>query len=560
MKRLIGCALAVLAIGLWARPADAARSYTIGQTPAAPTSFPMGTNGTLTYRITNTNNGGNTGERIYEMRFRLRGTGTTFASSTAAPAGWTRTAYSTTSVTFRATSWANAIAVGAFRDFAINFTFRSTTADVNETLRDIRARYTTSTTGPPFGRVGTVTTNNPGSWTLKSLVITSFQITDLSGTPITSLVAGSSFRLVMAVTNRSTATQTAIVSSPLSPTQVASFAGTPPTPPWLASTAYSPNPLTLAPGASGTITFTYNTSTTGYGTVYYTAYARNNTNSATSALATSPTLAIGLFVAGVVTSPSCLYNGGNVTVTMTLTNRYNYDLINVTPTLTPSAGAPITLSSGPTALSGTTATANGGTLQFQWVFLVSGALPGQTFWFDGSATGTGTGGNPSRTTPTATSAPPVTAAGFVITVIPDRTNVSSTNEEITWSFTNQGCFPVDSVAIGLPASGGWIWSGDAYSLAAINAATSVETWGVSGTDPVVFTAPVATDQLYLTGSGEYRLTFSATPGTPGPVTFNVTITDSSGASQTVATTVTLDTFNTNSLNDAGGLMWQEQVR
>lgn len=556
MRRwVISGILTLVLLGLLESRAEAVRNFVGTQTPAPNAPVTMGTTGTLTYQIANANTGGNTGERIYEVRFRLWGGQSTFSSTTAAPAGWTRTAYSTTSVTFRATSWANAIATGNSFNFPIVFTFRSTTVDTNEMLRSIRARFTTSAGGPPFTQLGSDTDNNQGGWTLKSLAA-SFQITDVGGTPITSLVAGNSYRLVMTVTNRSTSSKTSIVSVPNSPTQNASF--TPPaSPPTWASTVYNPNPLTLASGASGTITFTYNTSPTAYGTVWYSAYARNNTGNATSALATSPTLYVGLFTATVTVSPSaCLYSGQSFTVQMLLTNRYAFDITGVTPTMTVSlVGAPLTLTSGPSPASGTV-TGGGGTLTVTWVYQVTATANGESFTFDGSATGTG-GGQP-RTT--SASSPSTKAGGYLIGAI--QTNASSTNEEISWTFLNNGCAATNSVSIDIPA--GWTWGGgseDSYSLVDTGVGTSVENiWTVAGSDPVVFTAPSAADRQYVGGRGEYHLTFSATPTGSGPSVFTVTITDANGNASAVSTTVTVNAFNFNSLNDASGLIWREEVR
>ncbi len=556
MRRwLIPGIIIVLTLSVWGGPAEAARSYTITQTPAMPALVTMGSTGTLTYRITNTNSGGNAGERIYQVRFRLPGTGTTFSGTTAAPAGWTRTAYSTTSVTFRAASWGNAIVTGAFLDFPIVFVFRSTTVDTNETLRDIRAYNTTTTTGPPFTNLGSVTTNNPGSWTLKSLEVTSVQITDLTGTPITLLTAGTSFRLVMTVRNRSTATQTSIVSNPNPPTAVKTGTVTQ----TLTSTVYSPSPLTLAAGASGTITFTYSTLATDTGTIYFTAPVRNNTGTATSATATSPTLTVGIFkfTASITVSSSCRYSGQSFTVTMTLTNTYVENIINVTPTLSVSlAGAPLTLTSGPSpAAPNGPVPASGGTFAFTWVYAVTAAANGEAFTFDGTATGTGAISGTPRTTP-ASSSPSTKAGGYLVAVT--STNASSTNDEISWTFQNNGCAATNSVAIPIPA--GWTWSGDTYSLVDSGVGTSVETWTVSGSNPVVFTAPVVADQQYVGGQGEYRLTFSTTPTATGPNAFTLTITDANGYAAAVPTSVTVNPFNTGGLNDVGTTIWQEQYR
>ncbi|MFZ5876406.1 MAG: hypothetical protein ACOYXU_08360 [Nitrospirota bacterium] len=551
----------VLTLAFWSGLAEAARNFTAAQTPAPNAPVTMGTTGTLTYRITNANTGGNTGERIYEVRFRVGGGGrrggggatSTFSSSTAAPAGWTRTSYSTTSVTFRANSWAAAIVTGSYLDFPIIFTFRQTTADTNELLRDIRARYTNSTGGPPFTDLGSDTDSNQGGWTLKALAIT-LQITDTGGAPITSLIAGSSYRVVMTVTNSSTATLTSIVSVPNPPTQTASFTGAAPS---YSSTVYSPNPLTLAAGATGTITFTYTTSPTAYGTVFYTAYARNNSGTATSATAVSPTLYVGLFIATVTVSPSsCLYSGQTFTVQMLLTNNFGYNITGVTPTMTvPLAGTALSLTSGPTPATGTV-TGGGGTLPVTWTYQVTATANGETFTFDGAATGTG-GGGP-RTT--SRSSPSTKAGGYSIAV--NQTNAASTNDEISWGFQNNGCAATNSVSVNIPA--GWSWAGgseDSYSLVETGVGTSVEnTWTVSGSGPVTFTAPTATDRQYVGGQGDYNLAFSSTPTTAGPSVFTVTITDAAGYASAVPTTVTVNPFNFNNLNDSNGLIWQEQVR
>jgi hypothetical protein len=553
MRRwLIASVLAVLALGSWTGRAEAARNFVGTQIPAPDAPVTMGTTGTLTYRIANASTGGNASERIYEVRFRMRGGRSTFSSTTAAPAGWTRTAFGTTSMTFRATSWADAIAAGAFLDFPVIFNFRSTNVDTNEDLRDIRARFTRSTGGPPFNNVGTDTDSNQGGWTLKSLEAM-FQFTDLTGTPITSLVAGDSYRLVMTVTNRSTSTQSSIVSVPNPPTQNASFSGGPP--PSHASTVYSPSPLTLAPGASGTITFTYTTAPNAYGTVYYTAYTRNNNGRATSALATSSTLSVGLFTATINLLPaSCLYSGQSFTVEMMLTNNYAFAITGVVPTMTVSlGGAPLILTSGPTYSSNTIP--GGGTLQVTWDYQVTTAANGETFTFDGTAAGTG-GGQPRAAS---ASSLPAKAGGYAITAT--QTNASSTNEEIGWTFINNGCAATDSVAIDFPL--GWAWDGgseDSYSFVRVGGGAWVENqWTVAGSGPVTFSASVLADQQAVGENGNYRLTFSSTPSAPG-TGITVTITDATGYPSTIPSTVTINPYNFGSLNDADTDIWQEDFR
>jgi hypothetical protein len=558
-KKALFVGLMGFLIILWQTSAEAARSFTVTQTnPAPPAPVTMGTTVSFTFRITNTNTGGNSGERIYEVRFRLPGTGNTFSSTTAAPVGWTRTAYSTTSVTFRASSWNNSIATAGngpttFMDFTLVLVLRTTSADTTETLRDARSSYTTTTTGPPFTRLSRVTVSNPGSWALKSLEITSFQFTDLSGNPVTSVVSGTSFRLVMTVRNRSTVTQSSIVSNPPSPTPVKNGAGgtTGTVNESLTSTVYSPNPLTLASGASGTITFTYSTNSNDDGTIYFTANARNNSNNATSATATSPTLDVSRFSAGITISPACAYNGQNITVTMLLTNGFPYNIINVTPTLN-TAGAPVSYVSGPSPSSPNGPVPADGTFTFTWTYQISGGTIGQTFNFTGSATGTGqTGGNPTRTTSTSTSNT-ARRGGYniTLTLTPDQVDASSTNQELLFSVENQGCANVNSVSIAIPS--GWTTAGDNYSL--IEQAGSnpplEDTWTVSsvpGTNPVVFTASGGQLPLDLASpkSGDFAIVFSTTPATNTVDTFNVTITDANGTPLTKSGgSVTVNSFNT----------------
>lgn len=555
-RTLIASIFMVLVLGLWIESSDAANNFVAAQTPAPNAPVSMGTTGTLTYRITNSNTGGDAGERIHEVRFRMSGGRSTFSSAVAAPPGWTRTSYSTTSVTFRANSWANCIVTGSFLDFPIVFNFRQTTADTNELLRDIRARSTGTTGGPPFRNAGSDTDSNQGGWTLKALAI-AMQITDTGGTPITSLVAGDSYRLVMTVTNRSTTIQSSIVSVNNPPAQTASFTGAAPTnvPP----AVNSPNPLTLASGASGTVTFSYNTSATAYGTVYYTAYARNSSGSATSPIVVSPTLFVGLFTATVTVSPSsCLYSGQSFTVQMQLTNRYGFDITGVTPTMSVSlVGAPLTVTSGPSPATGTV-TGSGGTLTVTWIYQVTAAANGESFTFDGSASGTGGG----QTRSTSASSLTTKAGGYSIGL--NQTNASSTNEEIAWVFDNNGCAATNWVEVNYPAS--WTWGGgseDRYSLVETGVGTSVEnTWTVStptGTS-VRFTAPAVADRLYIGGEGDFRLTFSSTPASTGS-SITVTVTDANGTSVVVPTgAVTVNSFNAGGLNDASGLIWQEQFR
>lgn len=555
MKFKWGLALALgILLGMEARPAEAARSYTISQTnPASGSDVLMGSTVPITFRITNTANGGNAGERIYEMRFRIS-SGSTFASTTAAPAGWTRTAYSTTSVTFQATSWANAIASGASMDFTLTIVMRRTSADVSETLRDARARFTTTTSGPPFSRLASITVNNPGSWRLKSLQAV-FRITDLSGNLITSIKAGDSFRVIITVTNWSSSSQSSIVVGNSGNRPVANITPTvtlnSPTP------TYSPNPLTLAAGATGTITFTYTTQTSDSGTVYFTAFVRNSGNTATSTTVQSITLSVTRFSASLSIDQLCLYNLQNLQVTMTLTNGFtNNIVVSAAPTLTPSAGAPVVANPGLTTSLPVTVPA-GGTATVRWTYQVNGGNVGDQFWFTGSASGTEqTAGNPTRSTLPSNSLN-ATRAGFTTTISPSTTNASSTNQELSWSFTNQGCNKVNEVRLSIP--NGWSWGGDAYSLVQ-NGVVFLESWTFAQSgNAVIFTAP-AGGEMIIGGSGDFRLVFTETPAAPETSTFDRTIFDIDGDSALLNMSYTVNAFNTGGLNQAGTTTYREDFR
>src|SRR5260221_1173421 len=225
LRRILVSFALTLVLGMGSLPAQAARSFNAAQTSPtpAPGQFDMATTQSVTMSITNSNTGGNVSERIYEVRFRLTTactapcTLTTFSSSTAAPAGWTRTAFSTSSITFQATSWNNAIATVASGGptTSVAFTFLTTTGtftlDTSQTFQDIRSRWTTTTAGPPFSRAGETTCSSVGtcgrlgSWEAMALSIISFQTTELSNNPVSAIAAGTGFKLVMTVKNISTA-------------------------------------------------------------------------------------------------------------------------------------------------------------------------------------------------------------------------------------------------------------------------------------------------------------------------------------------------------------------
>jgi len=546
------CGLLVLAAfaGL-GTSAQAARLFTYTQAPAIGTQFDMGSTQSLTFQVTNAATGGQAGERIHEVRFRIPA-GSQFSAATAAPAGWTRTAFSTTSVTFRASSWANAIAVGSSRAFTLVMTMRSTTANVNDRLRDIRASFTNTTTGPPFTVRGTATINTPGGWTLMSLAITSFQITDLLGTPVSAITAGSGFRLVMTVRNNSSTAKNNVVANPNPPTPVKTGTVTQ----GLTGTAGSP--LNLPVGASGSITFTYSTLATDIGTISFTADARNGAT-VTSRTTTSSLLAVGRFSASITASPSCQYVGANVTVNMALNVGYPYSILNVTPTLTPLAGAPVTLVAGPAPAAPIASVApSPPATNVTWTFQVNAAGTTTPFNFSGSATGTGnTTGSPTHTTPV-TNSGNVVRGSFATGIAPAVVNAGSANVELSATVTNNGCAAVNSVAITAPA--GWTGAGDPYSLVSLTAGSDIETWVAAGANPVTFTAPNVAGQMPLGFGGRFAAVYAATPAAATTSIFTLRVTDANGAFVDYPLTVTVNAFKSGTLNRAATRTAREDFR
>lgn len=554
----------VLTLGVWTSAAQAARQFSVAQvSPTPPGQFDMGSAQSLTLRVTNTSTGSNSSERIYEMRFRLNGTcsgssctATLFSSSTVAPTGWTRTSFSTTSVTFRATSWDNSIVTGSSLDFTLVLNAGTSTQDRSETLRDARASFTLDTNfSNGITRTGRYTANTPGSWTLKSLSITSFQTTDTSGNPTSAIAAGTSFRIVITVRNISTATQSGIVANPSPPTATKTGTWTPGSWPNCSLTGTSPSPLNLAPGAGGTITYTCTTSSSNSGTVYFTAAVRDSSGSATSRTAVSNTLSVSPLVASIAASPSCIFPGDTATFVMTVINNTGSALSNVTPSaLTRLGTVTIGAFSGPTPAS-VASLATGATATFTWTAPVTGTVPSSGAKPDFAVSGTASGNGGAITSPLATSTPvdldDYLAAVTALTPV----NAGSTNAELSWAVTNRGCADVSQVAILLP--GGWTYGGDSYSLVNNTAGTPVETWTVSSS---TFSAPNATDRMGFNYEGDFNLVFSATPAAAGAYGFTVRITDSAARTVDRVTSITVNPYGTAGANNAASGVWREEFR
>jgi hypothetical protein len=539
------CGFMSLLALMWFTPVHAANNDSIPALSPTP-QFDMGSTAqSVTFTVNNTSSAG---ERIYIMRFRIN-SGSTFNAATAAPAGWTRTAFTATSVTFQATDWTTSILAGSNMAFTLQLNLRITSPDVTETLRDARATFTLDTNfGNGITSNGTRTINTPGSWTLKSLQITSFQTTDTSGTPVSAMAAGTSFRVVITVKNISNATQSNIVANPSPPTQTRT--GT-----WFSPagncslTSTSPSPLTLAAAASGTMTYTCTTLATDNGTVFFTANVRNGTSTATSRSGNSNVLTVSSVTVAwrpiTPAPPSCLFSGNTATMTLRVTNSTAVTITSVAPsgfTLTSANGASTSALTGPAPAS-VASLAPAAFQDFVWTVVATGTVPVPPTTAPNitvSAAATYTSGA-TVTTPATSSTKFVD--DYVVNINPTSSNASSANQELTWTVTNRGCANVNSVAITvIPA--GWTF-GDGYSVVADMTGTDQDNWTLAAT---TFTAPNAAGRTPKSVSptfydGNYSLLFSATPATTGPSTFTVRVTDDNGAFVDHTTPVTVNAFD-----------------
>lgn len=543
--------------------AEAAYNFTSTMTNApTPVEFTMGDPASITFQITNSSTGGEVDQRIYQMRFRLDSTtgGTVFSNTTAAPAGWTRTAFSTTSITFRANTANDAIVctiggcpVGpsTSKTFTLNIVAGRYSSDVTHDLRDVRAYFQDSTFSWPPTRSDSRVTKSSGTsvglWTLKSLLMTLVPST-------TAVPVGGTFTLTMTVTNRSTSNLTGVTSNPKPPTRQYVHFNNPPTPVAVATTS-NPANLNLNAGATGTMVWSYTTTGSGPGTVTFQAYAGVGTR--TSKTVTSVPVSIGVISGSFSITPTCLFSGNVATFVMTVTNVTGGTVNNIVPSaLTRGGTATIGAFTGPAPAS-IASLANNSSGTFTWTATVTGAV-GSTFSVTGSATGNG--GNSTGPVVSATE----DVGGYVINLDVTETNLSSTNQPLTWSITNQGCAPAQSVSISVPS--GWVWGGgaeDGYALVTNSVGSLVESWVASGptSGPVQFASPSAADRIPLTEGGDFELVFSTVPTSGTSSTFTVTVTDGNGVtSPPQSQVVNLNAFNFNSLNEANTESYREEFR
>ena len=521
----------VIVVAMWCTQAEATRQFTVTQINPAPGSaaFVMGTTNPVTFRVTNTSNGGNAGETITTVRFRVLGTYTTFSSTTAAPPGWTRTSFSATAVIFQANTPSDRIPSGSYKDFTLQLICGSTTADTTDMLRDVRATFST-------GR--NVLISSVGSWTILSLAMTL--------TPSTfSVGKGCQFTLTMSVTNRSTASITGVTSVPKPPSRSGVSA----------TTTSNPANLNLGPGATGTMVWTYTAGNTS-GTLRFTASARDSTGTRTASSVTTPDITVTVascnFTA-TLANTGCVFSGETATFTMTVLSTGGSQTNVVPSALSRFGTSTIGTISGPSPASIALLPADT-PRTFTWTAPVTGNI-GDTYYVTGYATADGPIQTAIATSNTQT------VKGYTISINPDTTTADCTTVDLTWTIANSGCANIDQVEIKFPAE--WTLSDDAYAIVNNTEGTEVDSWKI---DKTTFKAPTETDRIPNKNStGSFSLLFSKTPASTGTYTFSVAITDDTPLfpiTRILKTTVTVTPYNSapGGPNETKAGIWQETVQ
>jgi hypothetical protein len=535
---------------LWHTPAEAARRFSVTQL-TTPAEFPMGAAQSLTFTVGNTSTGSNSSETITRVQFNVSGNYSYFPPQTIAVTGWTCSLSRSSGGNYRritcsANTWGDRIAAGNSQNFTFKIINRTTlTTDRNDALSSVVASFLSGR------RTRTVSNNNQGQWTWKSLLMTLVPSSTTVGN-------NCQFTLTMTVTNKTSGTLNNITSVPSARPTASTTSANVNNPP------ATPASLNLTAGTTGTITWTYTLTDTGApgGSVYFTACASTNnscsTNSGTSrtsatvssvSVTINSSLVCGFTISSFTNNPVCLYSGDIATFVMTVSNTTGATLNNVVPS------AIVSVITGSAAIGSFTPTTqppisipNGATGTFTWTAPVTGD-PNATYAVQGYAT------NGVLSTATATSTVQ-DVDGYNVSA--GTTNADSSDAEITWTIENWACSNINQVSISIP--GGWTFEDDGYALVTNLALVDDDFW-TRPAGSTTFTAQAAADRVPSGGNtGSYFLLFSQTPLVPGDYIFNVTITDDLGVVRVKPSTVTVNPFNTSGLNDTNTGIWHEDVQ
>lgn len=524
------------------RPAFAARVITVTAV-SKPADVVMQTASTsVSINVRNSNTGGNSGENIYRVQFRLLA-GYTWILPTP-PAGWsvslnasrTRATFTTTSNTVPPK-----IATGQSQTF--NLILGPIPQGSQDVANEFWLNRVTATYDP--GSNPTARQNNPPgtSWNRRSLYMT------LAASPssVTASAPNNIITVTMTVADRRLSGSTGltgVTSTPLPPSNSPVPSG------FTVTAGANPTPVTLTPGQTKSLVWTY---TVGFapgktcpqatpGTVTFSAQATAGNVSARSPSVTTNAVSIGCFTASIA-APACGVAGGSATVVMTV---YNYNssnmnsLRNATLTKDAASTATGTASCGAPAYSSFTAPPSSSSTTVTWsCTLPASALVGDTYIFDGQVTGTLQSDGNTYTTPLSSSAPLTFAATGIMAVL-SLTNVpaGSTNVLITWTITNSGCTAqsLNNVQVTIPAAGA---PPDAWTyISSASIVNNIDDWSDSLSGSVVTYA--AGTPMPLGTSGDFDIMFSQVPTTQNPYVFNVHTTDTTGITRDISTTITVD--------------------
>jgi len=510
---LVVCGIAAM-LSCWAKPAMATRYFSVTQA-TMPANFAMGTAQALTTGVTNTSTAG---EAIRSVRFNLVNNNYTLLPnpetfSPAPPTGWSCARSTNARITCTASNALYYITPGTNQNFSFNIINNTVlTQDQSDQMGNATAQFVGSNTW----RTATSTSS---SWTWKSLSMTLVP-------SALSIGFGCQFNLTMTVTNKSTASLTGITSVPKPPTRTGVSV----------TTGSNPASLSLASNATGTMIWTYIAGSTA-GAVNFSAIAQDGTGSRTSPLMSAQTVTVVAGASCAFTSqftsvtPACLFSGQTATFVMTVTNTTGGTLNNITPSgLTTSGDAVMSSISAPMPAVISSLT-NSNAATFTWSAIVSGGV-NSTYAVSAYALAS----SPLTTTATAICATQ-DIDGYIIQVNPSTTYVGSSSQDLDWTIKNYGCGNINQVSIAVPGT----WPAPTDSYAVVNNMTGAqdELWSSGPT----FGANGAADDIPQASTGDFYLFFATTPVSTGSSTFNITVTDDTGAATTVPVVITVQPFN-----------------
>lgn len=333
------------------------------------------------------------------------------------------------------------------------------------------------------------------------------------------LDVGGTVTVSLAVTNRSTASQSSIV--PYQPTTLpgatASFG---------LISGPTPSSLSLGPNETGTIRWTFVANSRGLAS--FRTSAQNS--SVTSEEATSIEVSVGEFPAVVSLNPydngfgSQVTSGSDVIVHLTVSNNSADLFTNVEPNPPSFSGtATATLVSGPTP-SSVASLSPGNSTRFSWTYRITGS-PGDSYQFTAQAIAQRNG--------SFIATDPVTSAvGYVVshTIRPDPKALltGSTNRTIAYTVANGGTQNISKVSLISP---------EYFTPAAAWSAQDTSGWtaatGKGSPKTYEFSAPDTAAQIPPGGSKTFRVTYDSV----GPVSNTTTLTHRFILTQSDGTTV-----------------------